>query len=294
MKECYLYETNGDFIECKTCNHYCHIAPFKRGICGVRENQKGKLLNINYGRLISENIDPIEKKPLFHYLPGTKTFSIASVGCNFRCLWCQNDDISQCTKAENSRDDVMNVIGIEIDPEQVVADAKRMNCPSISYTYTEPTVFLEFAYDTMKLAKAENIKNIWVSNGYMSKETLKLIMPYLDAINVDLKCFDRMKHLKYTGAGLEPILENIKTLYKNKIHLEITTLIVPDVNDDEAQLIEIAEFIASVSPDIPWHISKFYPAYQMKYTPATPIETLELAKTIGEKAGLKNIYIGNV
>jgi len=294
MKESYLYTKQGDIIECQTCHHFCHIAPFKRGICGLRENNKGKLLVLNYGRLIAQEIDQIEKKPFFHFLPKTKTFSIASVGCNFHCAWCQNWDISQCSKEESSRDEVMNELGFETTPEQVVQDAIRFNCPSISYTYTEPTVFLEFALDTMKLAHKENLKNIWVSNGYMSDQTLDLILPYLDAINVDLKLFDQNKLTKYTGAKLEPILKNLKKIYNNKTHLEITTLVISDINDSEEQLKEIAEFIVSISPDIPWHISRFFPAYKMLGQPITPIETLELAQSIGKKAGLRYTHVGNI
>lgn len=294
MKECLLYEISGDYIQCQTCNHRCRIAPFKRGLCGVRENQKGKLVNLIYGRIIAENIDPIEKKPLYHFLPGTKSLSIASVGCNFRCLWCQNDDISQCTKEDANRDTFMNKLGFEMEPEDVVAHALKAKTPSISYTYTEPTIFLEFAYETMKLAKKKGIKNIWVSNGYMTKECLDLIAPYLDAINIDLKGFDNDKYLKYSGAKLQPVLDNIKDIFKRGIHIEVTTLIIPGVNDDEKQLSDIAHFLSLISSNLPWHISRFFPAYKMLDTPPTPIETLELAESLGKKAGLKYIHLGNV
>lgn len=294
MKESYLYEKSGDYVQCETCMHRCRIAPFKRGICGVRENIRGKLELLVYGRVIAENIDPVEKKPLYHFMPGTKTLSIATVGCNFRCSWCQNDDISQCTKDDTNRDAILNKIGIEMEPEQIVSDAQKHHCPSISYTYTEPTIFLEFALDTMKLAQKAGLKNIWVSNGYMSKKTLDLIAPYLDAINIDLKGFSEENYMEYSGAHLQPVLDNIKELYKHKIHLEITTLIIPKVNDNEKQLTDIANFIAKISKDIPWHISRFFPAYKMMDTPITPIETLKKAESIGKKAGLKNIYLGNI
>ncbi len=295
MKECLLYKKSGDYLECQTCNHRCKIAPFRRGICGVRENNRGKLSLLVYGRVIAENIDPIEKKPLYHFMPGTKSLSIATVGCNLRCLWCQNDDISQCTKSDDfDRDAIMNKVGVEMEPEQIVTDAKKQNCPSISYTYTEPTIFLEFALDTMKLAKKEGLKNIWVSNGYMTTETLDLITPYLDAINIDLKGFSEENYLKYSGAKLQPVLDNIRDIYKRKIHIEVTTLIVPGVNDDEKQLNDIANFLASISKEIPWHISRFFPAYKMMDTPPTPIETLELAESLGKKAGLKYIHLGNI
>ncbi len=293
MKECLLYRQDGDYVQCQTCHHHCRIAPFKRGICGVRENQKGKLYLLVYGRVIAENIDPIEKKPLYHFMPGTKSLSIATVGCNFRCLWCQNDDISQCPK-EMDRNATANKIGVEMEPSQIVADAQKNHCPSISYTYTEPTIFLEFALDTMKLARKAKLKNIWVSNGYMTRETLDLITPYLDAINIDLKGFSEANYLKYSGAKLQPVLDNIKAIYDKKIHLEVTTLLIPGVNDDEKQFKEIVKFLANISKEIPWHISRFFPAYKMLDTPITPMETLEKAEAIGKKAGLKYIHIGNI
>lgn len=294
MKECYLYKKSGDYLECQTCNHHCRIAPFRRGICGVRENTNGKLNLLVYSRVIAENIDPIEKKPLYHFMTGTKTLSIATVGCNFRCQWCQNDDISQITKDNFDRDAILNKIGVEMNPEQIVADAKKQNCPSISYTYTEPTIFLEFALDTMKLAHKAGLKNIWVSNGYMTKETLDIITPYLDAINIDLKGYDAENYQKYSGAKLQPVLDNIKEIYKRKIHLEVTTLVISGVNDDEKQLTDIANFLAKISKDIPWHISRFFPAYKMMDTAITPMETLKIAENIGRKAGLKHIHLGNI
>ena len=294
MKECDLYKKSGDYIECQTCNHRCRIAPYKRGLCGVRENQRGKLYLLVYGRVIAEHIDPIEKKPLYHFMPGTFSLSIATVGCNLRCLWCQNYDISQCTKEGPDRNEITNKIGAEMTPEQIVQDAQKNKCPSISYTYTEPTIFLELALDTMKLAKKAGLKNIWVSNGYMTKETLDLIILYLDAINIDLKGFDENNYLKYSGAKLKPVLDNIREIYKRKIHLEVTTLIIPGVNDDKKQLAQIAKFLAGISKNIPWHISRFFPAYKMADTPITPIETLKLAESLGKKAGLKWVHLGNV
>lgn len=294
MKECLLYKKSGDYAECQTCHHRCRIAPYKTGICGVRENHQGHLYSLIYGRIVAENLDPVEKKPLFHFLPGTYSLSIASIGCNLRCQWCQNDDISQGTKGGLTRDEIMNKIGVEVTPEKIIEDAKKSDCPSISYTYTEPTIFLEFALDTMKLAKRAGLKNIWVSNGYFTTETLDLIAPYLDAINIDLKGFSEENYLKYCGAKLKPVLENIKEIHQRKIHLEVTTLVIPGVNDDEKQLKDMAEFLAKISEDIPWHISRFFPAYKMLDTPVTPMETLERAEKIGKKAGLKYIYIGNV
>lgn len=294
MKESYLYKKFGDYCECQTCNHRCRIAPYHRGICGVRENNRGKLYVLTYGRLIAENIDPIEKKPLMRFLPGTTTLSIASIGCNFLCAWCQNDDISQMSKEDFDRDAIANIIGVETEPEKIVANSKENNCPSISYTYTEPTIFLEFALDTMKLARRDGLKNIWVSNGYFSRETLDLISPYLDAINIDLKGFSDINYQKYSGAKLAPVLENIKEIFRRKIHLEVTTLIIPGINDSDKELKQIAEFLSKISPNICWHISRFFPAYKMLDKDITPVETLEKAEKIGKKAGLKYIYKGNI
>jgi pyruvate formate lyase activating enzyme len=293
MKESYLYKQAGDYVQCQTCCHYCRIAPFKRGICGVRENQKGKLFLLVYNQVITENIDPIEKKPLFHFLPGTETLSIATIGCNFRCDWCQNWDISQAPK-DLDRDEVMNKIGFEITPEKIVDDAIKHNCPSISYTYTEPTIFLELALDTMKIAKEKGLKNIWVSNGYFSPETLDLIAPYLDAINIDLKGISSENYLKYSGAKLQPVLDNIKEVFKRKSHLEVTTLIIPGINDSDKELTQIANFLAGISKNLPWHISRFFPAYKLHDTEITPLDTLEKAEKIGKNASLKHIHLGNI
>lgn len=294
MKECYLYKKSGDYTVCATCNHRCRIAPYKTGICGVRENHKGKLYLLVYGRIIAENIDPIEKKPLYHFMPGTFSLSIATAGCNMRCLWCQNWDISQCTKDAVDRNEITNQMGVEMEPEEIVEHALKAKTPSISYTYTEPTIFLEFALDTMKLAKKKGLKNVWVSNGYMTKETLDLISPHLDAINVDLKGFSEENYLKYSGARLQPVLDNIKEIFKRGIHIEVTTLIVPGVNDDKKQLNDIAHFLSHISKNIPWHISRFFPTYKMLDAPPTPIETLKLAESLGKKSGLRQVHLGNV
>jgi pyruvate formate lyase activating enzyme len=295
MKECYLYQKLDDNrVQCQTCNHSCKIDNGKRGICGVRENHDGKLYLLVYGKAIAAHIDPIEKKPLYHFLPGTSIYSIATVGCNFRCAWCQNDDISQAPKETGYKLPIEEIPYQDLPSEKVIENAKKFHCPSIAYTYTEPTIFLEYALDTMKLAKKSGLKNVWVSNGYMSPKTLKMIAPYLDAINVDLKGFDEKKYLKYSGAKLQPVLDNIKEIFKCKIHLEVTTLIIPGINDSDEELKNIAQFLSDISPKIPWHISRFFPAYKMMNTPVTPIETLETAEAIGQKAGLKWVHKGNV
>lgn len=289
MKEAYLYKKLSDKrVQCQTCSHYCVISPGKRGICGVRENHNGKLFSLVYGKAIACHIDPIEKKPLYHFLPGTLIYSIATVGCNFSCKWCQNWDISQAPKPDKP------ILGDNIAPKKHIEQALDYKCPSIAYTYTEPTIFLEYALDTMKLAKKAGLKNVWVTNGYMSEEALKIILPYLDAANVDFKGPDDEVYLKYCGAKAKPVMENIERIHKAGIHLEVTTLVVPGVNDKSAQLDSIAKFLAGISKDISWHVSRFFPAYQMADTPVTPLATLNMAEDIGKKAGLKYIHIGNI
>ena len=290
MKEAILYKTmdNGK-VQCVACNHRCMIAQDQRGICGVRENCRGKLYTLNYGKTIAAHVDPIEKKPLYHFMPGTKVYSYAAVGCNFRCTWCQNWEISQSPKPNNF------IEGEEISPEEHVKRALDFGCPSIAYTYSEPTVFVEYAFDTMRLAEKKGLKNIWVTNGFMSRETIDVLLPYLDAANVDFKGPNDGVYEKYCGGTAEPIMENIKYLYQMGVHQEITTLLVPGVNDKPEQVEKIARFIAmELSPDVPWHISRFFPAWKMLDTPITPIKTLEMAKEIGGKAGLKHIHMGNV
>lgn len=290
MKEAMLYQPlESGKCRCAVCNHRCTIAEGKRGICGVRENRQGKLYCLNYGKSIAVNIDPIEKKPLYHFLPGTRVYSFAAVGCNFRCSWCQNWEISQSPKPDKP------VQGTEISPAEHVRQALKYSCPSIAYTYSEPTVFLEYALETMKLARENELKNVWVTNGFMSRETLDAIIPWLDAANVDYKGANSGVYEKYCGGKAEPIRENIKYLHEAGVHQEITTLIVPGVNDQTDQLETIARYIAEeLSPDVPWHISRFFPHWLMLDTPITPLQTLEKARDIGKKAGLKYIHIGNV
>lgn len=297
MKEAYLYKKLGSGkTRCLTCSHYCVISEGQRGICGTRENMGGKIYSLVYGKAVAENIDPIEKKPLFHFLPGSFSLSIATVGCPFFCHWCQNWQISQQPKGTLSVPKPQNPIeGFDLLPEKIVQDAIQQNCASISYTYTDPAIFLEYALDTMKLAKKAGLKNVWVSDGYSSKEAVKLIAPYLDAINVDLKAFKEETYQKYIGGRLEKVLESIKDFYKRGIHLEITTLVIPNLNDSEEELKSIAEFIKkNLGPEVPWHISRFFPAYKMIDRPKTPIKTLQKAYQIGKEAGLQFVYLGNI
>jgi len=278
-------------VQCNACNHHCVISNKKRGICGVRENQDGKLYSLVYGKIIAEHIDPIEKKPLYHFLPGTFSLSIATNGCNFKCLHCQNADISQVPTVVG----IPTEVGEDKTPEQIVQDAIDNNCPSISYTYTEPTIFVEFALDCMKLAQKRGLKNIWVSNGYMSKETLDLIGPYLDATNIDLKAFTEEFYRDVCGARLQPVLDNLIDIKKRGIHLEITTLIIPGKNDSGKELKDIAEFIKKeLGADVPWHVSRFFSHNKMMDIPPTPVEKIYQAVEIGKSVGLQYVYPGNI
>jgi len=292
MKEALLYQKLPEKkVRCQACSHFCLIAPQKRGLCGVRENQKGKLYSLVYGKAIAVHIDPIEKKPLYHFLPGTYSLSIATVGCNLVCKNCQNHEISQGPKITGK------IKGKDISPQEIVKMANKYKTPSISYTYTEPTIFLEYALDTMKLAKEKGLKNIWVTNGFMSPQTLNLIIPELDAANVDLKSFDDDFYQKYCNGQLKPVLANLKKLKRKGIWLEITTLIIPGLTDQEKMLKKIAQFIKKeLGAETPWHISCFFPevSWQLQDLPATSSETIEKASQIGLQAGLKHVYKGNI
>jgi len=277
----------GNVVHCYLCSHHCRIREGKRGICGVRENIDGTLYSLIYGKLIASAVDPVEKKPLFHFLPGSKAYSIATVGCNFRCLNCQNYDISQMPRPRKP------VYGEEVATEEVVRGAKRFGCESIAYTYTEPTIFFEYAYDIAKLASKEEIKNIFVSNGYITEEALRTIAPCLDANNIDLKSFSDDFYRKTCGARLEPVLDAIRLHKELGIWIEITTLVIPTLNDSEENFRKIAGFLKGLDEEIPWHISRFFPAYRLLDLPPTPIETLDRARRIGLEVGLKHVYQGN-
>lgn len=288
-KEAALYTKLPDKkVECFLCNHRCKIADSKYGFCGVRQNIDGTLYSRVYGEVIASQVDPIEKKPLYHFFPGSNAYSIATIGCNFRCGFCQNWQISQASKR---REDLG---GYELKPEEVVREAKRYKCKSISYTYTEPTVFFEYAYDTARLAKKGGLYNNFVTNGYMTKEALDAVKPYLDAANVDLKFFKDETYQKICGARLEPVLDSISSMKKMGIWLEITTLLVPGLNDSKQELKDIAGFIAGVGAEIPWHISRFHPDYKYTDLEPTPLSTLKKAREIGQEAGLRYVYLGNV
>lgn len=289
MFEAKLYKIKNDKADCFLCNQNCKIKKDHRGICGVRYFDGKKLYTLNYEKIIADHIDPIEKKPLYHFMPGSFAYSFGTIGCNFRCDNCQNWDISQSGKMMNE------IPGLKISLKDVVARAINNKCKSIAYTYNEPTIFFEFALDVMKLAKKNGLANVWVSNGYMSKQCLKEIMPYLDAINIDLKFFSDKYYQKVCGAKLQPILDNIKTIYKSKVHLELTTLIIPGYTDQDNQLSQIINFIKSLNKSIPWHISRFSSdiSWKMNNLKQTPSELLLDTYNQATKVGLKNVYIGN-
>jgi len=289
-KEAMLYEKEElAAVTCNLCAHRCYVPTGHEGICKVRENRAGVLYTLVYDRVISANIDPIEKKPLFHFLPGTEAYSIATVGCNFHCRYCQNWEISQLPRIREG-----GVPGEKLTPTEIVNLALEAGCTSIAYTYTEPTIFFELAYDTARLATAAGLKNIFVTNGYMTAEALKMIQPHLHAANIDLKGFDDKRHRRMSGAKLQPVLDSIALTKELGIWLEVTTLVVPGHNDTDEELRQIALFLKSVAPEIPWHLSAFFPAYKMMEVEPTDRESLIRAWQIGKDAGLHHVYCGNL
>jgi pyruvate formate lyase activating enzyme len=290
MKEAVLYERLEEGkVRCFLCAHRCKIRPGERGICAVRENRDGTLVSLVYGRAVSMNVDPIEKKPLFHFLPGSRSFSVATAGCNFRCEHCQNYTISQLPR---ERKDV-SIPGEEVGAAEVVRRASEDRCQSIAYTYTEPTIFMEYALDIARLARGKGLRNVFVSNGFMTPESVRLIAPYLDGNNIDLKGDDEF-YRKICKARLSPVLETIRLMKELGVWVEVTTLIIPGLNDAEESVRDIARFLVSVDPAIPWHVTQFYPTYKLTDRPRTPVETLKRAREVGMEAGLQYVYEGNI
>lgn len=289
--EALLYEKQDEArVRCHLCHQYCLIPDGRRGLCNVRVNRGGTLTTKVYDRVIALNVDPIEKKPLFHYYPGTLSYSFGTVGCNFRCRFCQNADIAQMATDHDGR-----VEGRTIPPEDIVAGAVKNRCKTIAYTYTEPTVFFELALDCAKLARERGIENVFVTNGYMSDDALDMISPWLGAANVDLKAFSDEFYKKTCGARLKPVLENLKRMKQLGIFVEVTTLLVPGLNDDPGELAELSAFIADdLGDETPWHISRFHPTYKLVDRPPTPLNAMLKAREIGMQAGLKYVYTGNV
>ena len=290
LHDALLYdELDNGYVQCKLCAHRCQIKAGQQGICRVRENREGKLSTLVYGNLISKNIDPIEKKPLYHFMPGSASFSIATPGCNFRCEWCQNWQISQMPRMMNLPK------GQRVMPDEIVNSAIKAGCQSIAYTYTEPTIFFEYSFDTARLAQAQGLKNVYVTNGFMTPEMLEMLHPYLDAANVDIKAFRNESYRKYMGGRLEPVLDSCRKMKSLGVWLEITTLIVPDMNDDPEELKALANFIyEELGSETPWHLSRFYPQYQRMESTPTDEGILYETKRMAEDIGLSYVYIGNV
>jgi pyruvate formate lyase activating enzyme len=289
MQEAMFFTREDDtHVRCGLCRFHCLIKDGARGICGVRENRGGILYSLVYGKICAEHVDPIEKKPLYHVMPGSATYSIATPGCNFRCKHCQNYSISQVPHDEPIR-------GLARTPGEIVEQARTTQCRSISYTYTEPTVFFEFAYDTARLARKAGLKNIFVTNGYITREALTKISPFLDAANIDLKGFSEEFYRDIVHARLSEVLDCIIEYRKQGIWIELTTLIIPGLNDAEDELKGIASFIMThLGADTPWHVSQFFPTFDLTDRPRTPVATLQKAREIGLAAGLHYVYEGNV
>lgn len=286
-KEALLYQSlQGSAVKCRLCAHRCRIEPGATGTCRVRENRDGILYTLVYGKAIARNVDPIEKKPLFHFLPGTLSYSLATVGCNFRCSFCQNWEISQGVKD--------SIPGEAILPGKIVEEAIFYKCQSISYTYTEPTIFFEYAYETAKIARERGLKNIFVTNGYQTPETVAMMKGVIDAANIDLKSFSESFYSRVCQAHLEPVLKTIRNMHNAGIAIEVTTLVVPGENDSPDELGRIAEFLVGISADIPWHLSAFSPCYRMQDSQPTPAKVIYRAVEIGKKTGLHYVYSGNL
>ena len=288
MKQALLYESiDNNKIRCQLCAHNCKLKEGQIGLCGVRKNIKGKLFSLNYDKVVAIHSDPIEKKPLYHFLPASTSLSVATMGCNFKCEFCQNHSIS-VVENENQLN------GESINPEQLVDLALKKNSESISYTYTEPTIFFELMLETAKLAKENNIKNVMVTNGYMSRKALEEISPYMDGANIDLKSFSEDFYKKYCGARLSPVLDTIRGMKEHGIWIELTTLIIPDLNSDEKELEDLISFIRNLDQNIPWHVSRFFPHHKLHDIEITETETIFNSLEKAKNIGLKHLYGGNI
>jgi pyruvate formate lyase activating enzyme len=282
-----LWEPIADeVVHCFACSHECKIKKWDRGICHVRQNLDGKLETLIYAEVSSMNVDPIEKKPLFHFYPGSKVFSLGSVSCNFKCEHCQNYDISFAEAGELGTTEVL--------PERSVQLALERNCRGIAWTYNEPTIWFEYTYDSAILAKEAGLYTVYVTNGYMTPQALETIGPYLDAANVDVKGFSKKFYNGVCRARLDPVLRTCERMHESGIHLELTYLIIPGLNDDDEQVSAFSTWAAGVDRDIPIHFSRFHPDWRMLDRPATPMETLKKARYLATQAGMRFVYLGNV
>ncbi|MBA2123757.1 AmmeMemoRadiSam system radical SAM enzyme [bacterium Unc6] len=288
MHKALFYEKLEDKkVICRLCNHFCVITNNSAGICSVRINKEGTLYTLVYGKIVADNIDPIEKKPFFHFLPGSFSYSISTVGCNFQCGFCQNYEMAQAPR-----------MGIfpdvpDVGPEQVIKKALQYNCQSISYTYTEPTIFFEFVYDCCKIAKQQGLKNNFVTNGFISPDALEMIAPYLDAANVDVKGNEDF-YTSVCKARFEPVLQNIRRMKKLGIWVEITTLLIPEYNDNNKTFDMLSKKFFDIDPEMPWHFSRFFPAYKFSNHYPTPEQTVYKYRENALKMGFKYVYAGNI
>jgi pyruvate formate lyase activating enzyme len=286
LKEAMLYEKEDAKVRCNICAHHCRITENGYGVCRTRQNIDGKLYTLIYSSVSSSHVDPIEKKPLYHFFPGTLVFSLGTISCNFRCKHCQNWSISTAKVGE--------VYTMEMPPEEAIRQTKKSGCDGIAWTYNEPTIWFEYTYDSAKLAKREGFYTVYVTNGYISEDALNEIAPFLDAANVDVKAFSDSFYKKISGAKLEPVLETCERMQEKKIHLELTYLIIPGYNDSEEEIKKFSEWAVDLNALIPVHFSAFYPAHLMLDVPPTSIETLEMAHGIAKEAGVEYVYLGNV
>ncbi|MFW6325000.1 MAG: AmmeMemoRadiSam system radical SAM enzyme [Desulfovibrionales bacterium] len=276
-------------VQCELCSHFCLIDPGELGKCGVRVNKNGELLTKTYDRVAAMSLDPVEKKPLYHFLPGTKTFSFGTMGCNMACSFCQNYSLSQGPKQGQK------VTGRKVTPEMMVEAALDHEAASISYTYSEPTIFFELMLETGRRAVEKDLKNIIVSNGFMTRRCLEELEPTIHAANIDLKAFTDRFYQEQCQARLRPVLENLKTIRRMGWWLEVTTLVIPELNDSPEELTMLVEFIRDeLGPETPWHISRFHPDFNLTDRGRTPLETIERAWEIGREKGLRYVYVGNV
>ena len=283
-----LAEADGA-VRCVACAHRCLIRPGRAGICRVRENRDGRLVSLVYGQAVAANADPIEKKPLFHAYPGSVAFSIATRGCNFHCANCQNWGISQAAR------DAIAAPAFDLPPKEVVSAALEAGARTIAYTYTEPTVFIEYVVETARLAREAGLANILVTNGYQTPEALDLLGPIIDAANVDLKAFDDRFYRRVVGARLAPVLDTLVGMRERGIWVEVTTLLIPGLNDGADQILALAGWIAAeLGAETPWHVSRFFPTYRLTDLDPTPAATVHRAVELGREAGLRHVYSGNL